>query len=268
MARHDITARIVSQTSLSDKIYLLTVQAPEIAAQARPGQFCMLHSLNIPATYDPLLGRPLSIHDARDDGTLSFLYRKSGKGTRLLSMLEQGDNVRILGPLGNGFTWKRDSMCILVGGGMGIAPLLFLTRRIKESGASFCIILGAATAGELACIESFRALSQDDSLFLATEDGSMGTKGLVTDILKEFLHTEKGEKGSHTVMTCGPWPMMKAVAMICRKEDMACQVSLEAHMACGTGLCLGCAVPTAGEKTGYIHVCREGPVTDAGNVKW
>ncbi len=268
MARQDITARIISHTSPADQIYLLDIKAPEIAAQARPGQFCMLHPLNNPDTHDPLLRRPLSIHDARDDGTVCFLYRKTGKGTELLSMLKAGESIRILGPLGNGFTWRQDSACILVGGGMGIAPLLFLSKRLKHSGSTFCVILGAATAHDLACIESFRAISPKDSLFFTTEDGSMGKQGLVTDILKEFLDRSHGNGNGLRVMTCGPWPMMKAVASMCSRNRIACQVSLEAHMACGTGLCLGCAVPTAGDKAGYIHVCREGPVTDAENIRW
>jgi dihydroorotate dehydrogenase electron transfer subunit len=268
MARRDITATVTAQTSPVTGIYLMGVSAPKIAAQARPGQFCMLQTVgNI---HDPLLRRPLSIHRTEADGTVHFLYRKTGRGTELLSMLKAGDSVKILGPLGNGFNWNQDIRCILVGGGMGIAPLLFLADSMAQKDGDIIVILGAATAGELACLDSFRAVCRANRLRTATEDGSLGHRGLVTDLLNHALENqEQAETGAGTtVMACGPWPMMKAVANICASRNIRCQVSLEAHMACGTGLCLGCAVPTANSAGGYIHVCKEGPVTDAKNIKW
>ena len=269
MARRDITATVTAQSSPGTGIYLMGVRAPEIAAQASPGQFCMLQ--HVGTIHDPLLRRPLSIHRTEEDGTVHFLYRKTGRGTELLSMLKTGDSVKILGPLGNGFTWNRDIRCILVGGGMGIAPLLFLADRIVQKGGDLLVILGAATAGELACLDSFRAVCRSDMLLTATEDGSLGHRGLVTDLLNDALDSQKLQvtgTADTTVMACGPWPMMRAVANICTRRNVRCQVSLEAHMACGTGLCLGCAVPTANSAGGYIHVCKEGPVTDAKNIKW
>jgi len=219
----------------------------------------------------PVTGIYLMIHRTEEDGTVHFLYRKTGRGTELLSMLKAGDSVKILGPLGNGFTWNQDIRCILVGGGMGIAPLLFLAESIAQKGGDLVVILGAATAGELACLDSYRAVCPSDMVLTATEDGSLGHRGLVTDLLNNALDSQKqkaaGTAGD-TVMACGPWPMMRAVANICAHRNIRCQVSLEAHMACGTGLCLGCAVPTANSAGGYIHVCKEGPVTDAKNIKW
>ncbi len=268
MARRDITATVTSQTSPVTGIYLMGVKAPEIAAQASPGQFCMLQ--HVGAIHDPLLRRPLSIHRTEEDGAVHFLYRKTGRGTELLSLLKEGDSVKILGPLGNGFTWNREIRCVLVGGGMGIAPLLFLADRIVQKGGDLLVILGAATAGDLACLDSFRAVCRAGRLLTTTEDGSLGHRGLVTDLLTDtFDNQEQAETGAGTtVMACGPWPMMKAVADICTHKSIRCEVSLEAHMACGTGLCLGCAVPTANSAGGYIHVCKEGPVTDAKNIKW
>ncbi len=275
MARRDITALVAENREEGAGIFRMVITAPEIAGDAWPGQFCMVTPLGQAASlHDPLLRRPLSIHDAYRD-KIAFLYRVAGRGTMLLSAMQQGESIKILGPLGNGFILHRGKRHVMVGGGLGIAPMLLLARRIgqeieKERRAgpgvndAPVIILGAAGSSELACLDRFRRAAPRFKTMIATEDGSMGFKGLVTPLLEKVLSETPG--AAVNVMTCGPCPMMRAVAALCGSYKATCQVSLEARMACGSGLCLGCAVPSAGE--GYLHVCREGPVFDAGSVGW
>ena len=269
MPRVDINAPVLDQTSPARDIFLLSVAAPGIAQSAQPGQFCMLDAVEGNNLHDPLLRRPLSIHNVSADGAVEFLYRKTGRGTALLSQLKPGRKLKILGPLGNGFTWDSSKSYILVGGGMGIAPLLFLSGQLHKAGNPPMIILGAATASDLVRLDIFRNMAAEQGFFTATEDGSLGYHGLVTEVLSTRLdqHSNHVTGDKIAVITCGPFPMMRAVAAICRKRGIPCQVSLEAHMACGSGLCLGCAVESEHE-AGYIHVCREGPVADASKVKW
>ncbi|PXF55993.1 MAG: dihydroorotate dehydrogenase electron transfer subunit [Deltaproteobacteria bacterium] len=260
MPRFDIPARIIEQIQLVHGIFLLTVKAPAILESASPGQFCMLE-VKYHNSRDPLLRRPLSIYKTLANGRISFLYKEVGKGTRLLSKRCPGEIVRILGPLGQGFRLIRDRPCILVGGGLGIASLLLLAEKIKQSG-KLIILLGAGNASEIPTIEDFSRLTRD--FHIATEDGSLGQKGMVTDLLAQTLQKIKGMA---QIYTCGPWPMMKAVYYMARNKNIPCQVSLEATMACGIGLCLGCAVPRS-DSQGFLHVCREGPVFDADQVNW
>lgn len=269
MPRIDINAQVLAQTSPTKDIFLLSVSAPEIARPAQPGQFCMLDAVEEDNLHDPLLRRPLSIHNVTADGVVEFLYRKTGRGTGLLSRLKPGRKLKILGPLGNGFRWDNSKSCILVGGGMGIAPLLFLAAALHKAGNPPAIILGAATESDLVRIDLFRTRAMEQGFFTATEDGSLGHHGLVTEVLLSLFDHQAHQAGEAdtVVLTCGPFPMMRAVAAICREREIPCQVSLEAHMACGSGLCLGCAVESA-HNADYIHVCREGPVVDAIKVKW
>ncbi len=271
MTRHELNALVTSQTSPAKDIYILSIQAPEIASQAKPGQFCMLQVAAGENIHDPLLPRPLSIHNTDGTSTVQFLYRRVGKGTALLSTMEKGDHLRVLGPLGRGFTWDHTGHHVIVGGGMGIAPLLFLTSAMKNTGTSATVILGAASADDLTCLDAFSETVQNSRLKIATEDGSAGHRGLVTELLQDLLQKQCEERrhmAIASVMTCGPWPMMKAVAETCSSHGLPCQVSLEAHMACGSGLCLGCAVPAASHMDGYVHVCRQGPVINAEAIKW
>ncbi|MDL1958949.1 MAG: dihydroorotate dehydrogenase electron transfer subunit [Deltaproteobacteria bacterium] len=260
MPRFDIPARIIEQTQLVHGIFLLTVKAPAIQDSAKPGQFCMLE-VKYNHSRDPLLRRPLSIYKTRANGQISFFYKEVGKGTRLLSKRRPGEIVRVLGPLGQGFRLIYDHPCILVGGGLGIASLLLLAERLKQSG-KLIILLGAGNASGIPTIEDFSRLTQN--FHVATEDGGLGQKGMVTDLLAQTL---REITGMAQIYTCGPWPMMKAVYYMARKRNIPCQVSLEAAMACGLGLCLGCAVPKS-DSQGFLHVCQEGPVFDADQVHW
>ncbi len=258
--RLDIPAPVLKNQDLGEGIFLLAVHAPHIASIAQPGQFCMLQT-RTRGTTDPLLRRPLSIHDA-DGETVLFLYRVVGKGTRLLAAKRPGEEIRILGPLGHGFTDDNERKSILVGGGLGMAPLLFLAKRHAKDRT--IIMLGARTSGELARADAY--LPHADELIISTEDGGLGRPGLVTVPLAERIESAARATSALQVLACGPWPMARAVAHLCQRHEIACQVSLEAHMACGTGLCLGCAVPRSGG--GYLHVCTDGPVIDAALVDW
>jgi dihydroorotate dehydrogenase electron transfer subunit len=260
MPKFDIPANIIDHAQLVQGIFLLTVKAPTIQNSANPGQFCMLE-VKYNNSRDPLLRRPLSIYKIRTNGQISFLYKEVGKGTRLLSKRRPGEIVRVLGPLGQGFRLTHDRQCILVGGGLGIAPLLLLAERIKQSG-KLIILIGAGNASEIPTIEDFSRLTR--YFHVATEDGSLGQRGMVTDLLAQTLQEITGMA---QIYTCGPWPMMKAVYHMACKKNIPCQVSLEATMACGIGLCLGCAVPKSDSRE-FLHVCNQGPVFDADQVNW
>lgn len=257
MARYDLGAEIVKNKKLSDGVLLMTILAPEIARAARPGQFCML-SVNGNLRSDPPLRRPLSIFDIGDSEDISFLYKVTGRGTDILSQKKEGDFLNIIGPLGREFRLEHSGHRILAGGGMGVAPLHFLTKRLE---GAFSIVLGARTRDEiLPFMTTFEASAE--RLLIATEDGSLGEKGLVTAILEEELQVP----GKGLIQTCGPWPMMRAVHNLAIKFETACEVSLEARMACGIGACLGCAVKKS--RGGYLHICKDGPVTDSTEIDW
>ncbi|NIA09020.1 MAG: dihydroorotate dehydrogenase electron transfer subunit [Nitrospiraceae bacterium] len=259
--RFDILAEITGQVQISPDIFLLTVDVSKIAEAASPGQFCMVE-VKSSHSMDPLLRRPLSIHRIINRKEIVFLYRVVGQGTCLLSQHCPGDRLHILGPLGHGFRITPGHPAILIGGGLGAAPLLFLAEELPKDPA-VSVILGARTEKELLAVNQFIRLGH--RVLLATEDGSVGRHGLITDVLSEVLSHEPHSKAC--IFTCGPWSMMKAVYKMTHEIGLSCQVSLEARMACGIGLCLGCAVPRR-DGQGYLHVCTEGPVFDADKISW
>jgi dihydroorotate dehydrogenase electron transfer subunit len=195
-----------------------------------------------------------------DDGLeLEILYKVSGRGTRLLAAGEPGERIRVVGPLGEGFRPPGDAEhAILVGGGTGIASLFELA---SSAGGRVTVILGARSADALMAVEDFEKLEVD--LRVCTEDGSQGQRGLVTDVLSELL---EASDGAARVYACGPTPMMQRCAEIAEQLSTPCQVSLENGMACGFGVCLGCAVPLA--EGGYALVCRQGPVFESEELAW
>ncbi len=240
-------------------VFQLSVHAPRISAAATPGQFVMVR---VGEGFDPLLRRPFSIHQQFADGSLSLLFKKIGRGTTRLSRLNNGDVIDIIGPLGRGFDLSCQEPVGLVGGGMGIAPLAFLAKRLaagEREVAKDYVLLGARDRHELAPLAAvFTALGYQ--VRTATDDGSMGHHGFIPDLLADIFSEIQ------LVYCCGPHPMMKNVVNTCAQADVLCQVSLETHMACGLGACLGCTV--AGRDGNYVHVCRQGPVFYAGEVGW
>lgn len=244
---------------LSASYFRLVLSAPQIAEHATPGQFVMVAC---GSTLDPLLRRPFSIHRCPGGGRLHLLIKIVGKGSQLLAELKPGATLDLLGPLGKGFILQPELPSVLVGGGVGIAPLLFLVERSKLDSASAvppAVFLGGQTAQDL------QLLVQEFEQFgcpvtVSTDDGSLGHQGLVTEPLQAVLPQFR------KAYVCGPTPMMAATATLCKAAGIACEVSLEAHMACGLGACLGCTVHAA--DGGYRHVCKHGPVMPAEEVAW
>ena len=226
----------------------LLLDVPDWPGQ-RPGQFAMLSLDPSGLSLDPLLPRPMAIF--RSDGErVEIRHKVVGRGTALLSVLPPGATVGVLGPLGNGFPEPPDA-ALLVGGGTGIASLYLLAAASR----SCRVLLGGRTRADILGLADFEALGVE--LALATDDGSIGHRGLVT----ELLRPDSGD----VVFACGPTPMMAAAHERARKAGAHCFVSLENQMACGFGVCLGCAVRRA---EGYAYVCTDGPVFDADEVRW
>lgn len=250
---------ILSNDRLTADVFRLTVLAPQIAEAALPGQFVMVRAAD---SYDPLLRRPFSIHRCFPDGRLSLLFKVIGKGTALLAKVNIGDFLDLMGPLGRGFDLSCEQPVCLIGGGMGIAPLLFLAEQRHRTGHQHKkdhILLGARNRAELVPLaDTFSALGYE--VQLASDDGSLGYHGFIPDLLDALLPEV------NQVHTCGPHPMLRNVVRKCQQAGVACQVSLETHMACGMGACLGCTV--TGKNEQYIHVCKQGPVFYADQLKW
>ncbi len=232
-------------------VFLMSLRDPSLAGRVRPGQFVMLRQ---PDRLDPLLPRPFSVHDAAG-ADLKLLYRLTGRGTRFLSQLKKGTMVDVIGPLGRGFKPERVGRAVMVAGGLGIAPMPLLVKRLRFLGVPSVLLYGCRDKGQLLAVPGVKAV-------ISTEDGSCGRRGRATDLLEDYLRT--GEPCR--VYACGPWAMLKQVSLVCRKHGTLCQVSLEARMACGVGACQGCAVKAA--DGGYLHVCSDGPVFDSHQIDW
>lgn len=246
----------------------LRVQWPGFAGFA-PGQFAMVSpgAIGSAERCDPLLPRPMAIYRAEPGaggGEVEILYKVHGRGTALLADARPGERVRVVGPLGRPFPLPAAGQAaLLVGGGTGIASLYELASRARAaSGARVAVLLGARSAGDLMAVADFEALGVD--VRIATEDGSAGARGLVTALLDAAL-AEDTARGA-LVYACGPTPMMRAAADVAAAHGCGCIVSLENRMACGVGVCLGCAAPV--RAGGYALVCRRGPVFDADDVAW
>lgn len=237
---------------LGSNIYKMIVYAPDICRQAKPGQFVQVKTGRLDS---PLLRRPISIADIIGD-KLVLIYRVVGEGTKWLSECQIGQTVDILGSLGNGFklTGKKP---LLVGGGIGIAPLLYVARQSCPMPVE--VLLAGRTAQEMFWTGLFEETCQN--MHITTDDGSMGIKGNVTAALPDLL--QKG--GFDVIYSCGPEPMLAAVSKIAQEYKVECQLSLERYMACGLGACLSCACED--NKGKRLKVCLNGPVFAAGEVE-
>lgn len=284
-------AQIVSNVFLRDKYLLLEFCVPAGFSRPEPGQF--LH-IRIEDSFDPLLRRPLSIHDAawqtrsksgQKRPILKILYKVVGKGTTLLAEKRPLTQIDILGPLGRGFDLKKigRSRCVyIVAGGMGVAPLFFLARKLREDrrhlpagkagkteDRKITVLIGGRNKDHIIREKEFKDLGCD--VHVATEDGSKGFKGRVTEFLKGFLPPAADfgclpdKEGAPIICACGPKPMLAAVAGIAQQNRIEAQVSLEEFMGCGLGACLGCVIRTT---SGYRRICHDGPVFDASEVIW
>jgi len=254
-------AKIVYSKRIKDNYFKSILSSPRIALGALPGQFV---NIKVNSCQEPLLRRPFSIHRV-SGSNIEILYEVLGKGTQILAQKKPGEYLDIIGPLGNGFDAlcaKRSTLSILVAGGMGVAPLVFLAERMISH--KFSVLIGAKTKNQILCEKEFKKLGCD--VKIATDDGSMGFQGKVTDLLKEaLLKNSRTQELKNSIYACGPRPMLKEIANISQKYNIPAQISLEEHMACGIGACLGCVVNT---KNGYQRVCKEGPVFAADKIVW
>jgi dihydroorotate dehydrogenase electron transfer subunit len=258
-------AKLISNQRISGNNWHALLRAPAIAAKAVPGQFIQVRFSD---GIDPLLRRPFSIHGARG-ADISIMYEVVGTGTRIFSEKKSGETLEIIGPLGNGFDislsrCKGVEVSILVAGGMGVAPLVFLAQKFStiSSKLETLALVGGRTREKVLCLNEFRKTGC--AVKVSTDDGSSGTKGRVTNLLENALR-KIDDPECVMVYACGPKPMLKGVATIVKKFGIPAQLSLESHMACGIGACLGCVVDTI---EGYKRVCKEGPVFSAHELTW
>jgi dihydroorotate dehydrogenase electron transfer subunit len=231
---------------------------------AKPGQFVMVQ---IPEAPDLVLRRPFSIcrlvsEQGRVRG-MEILYRVVGKGTAKLSQLKKGDPLDVLGPLGRGFDIPENTRSVfIVGGGIGVAPLIYLLFELMEkklNPKSISIFSGARSRDEILCLAEMEKMAEKGVVLqVTTDDGSLGEKGVITGPLEKCLEERKPDM----LYACGPLAMLKKVAHLAARSGIRCQISMEAMMACGMGACLGCAVRNAKHPDHYDHVCLDGPVFD------
>lgn len=254
MSKIKLTAKIVRQENIASDIFSMIIQAEEIVSQAKPGQFIDLYS----ADGSRLLPRPISICELDSEaGTLRIVYRIVGAGTREFSELTSEHTIEIMGPLGNGFTLE-DKKAILIGGGIGIPPMLQLA---KELDCEKSIVLGYRDEEFLS--SEFKPYGD---VYMSSDNGAFGVKGTVLDAIKEY-----GIDGS-IIYACGPTPMLKAVSEYALANNISAQLSLEERMACGVGACLACVCKSkeidSHSKVKNKRVCKEGPVFYAGEVEF
>lgn len=244
---------IVGRQQYGEHYYTLTLQHPGKMQQICPGQFV---EVEVRGCREVMLRRPISIHDVDEaNGTMTLLIQIVGNGTRRLSELKVGDSLNLIYPLGHGFVVAGEHP-LLVGGGAGIAPLLHLAKAYNAKGVRPTILLGGRTADLIPARDAFKPYGE---LLLCTDDGTLGEHGMVTQ------HSRFAADYDH-ICTCGPTPMMKAVARHAQQKGIECEVSLENMMACGIGACLCCVCDT---DEGHKCVCKEGPVFDIRNLtKW
>ena len=242
-----VVGKILANEAINANVKRMVIEAPQIAEAAQPGQFVhvkKLDSVNF-------LRRPFSIADAdRENGTITLIYRIVGKGTAEYAAMKVGEAFSILGPIGNGFALK-DGRPLLVGGGVGIAPLIYLSRQLKDKKP--ILLIGGKNKDEVFWEKYLQEFA--DKIYITTDDGSVGFKGFTVQLLPQIL----AENNIEHIYTCGPNIMMEGVAKLAHKHDIDCQVSLEKRMACGIGVCLGCTFED--KLTGKRRkVCTEGPV--------
>ncbi len=250
--------RVVDNKTINKQHFLLILKAEDDLPEMFPGQFA---EVLVEGNQHAFLRRPLSIHNADyKENTIEFLVQIVGEGTKSLSELKQGDSLNTIFPLGNHYSLpsNREKRALLVGGGCGVAPLLFLARYLKENQIQITTLIGGKRKRDI--LEKERYLEFGE-VMVSTEDGSDGSRGFVTDH-PLFL---EGISDFSMIYTCGPEPMMKALVNIAKEKNLDCEVSLENAMACGIGACLCCVVET---HKGNVCACSDGPVFNMNMLTW
>ena len=257
----DSNCRVMGQTPLAAGYWALELEAAALAPSAQPGQF--VH-IRIPGLSKLALRRPFSIFEAQE-GKLRILYKTVGHGTEVLSGLRAGEEVQVLGPLGNGFPLKPEGTPLLVAGGYGVAPLCFLASRLNKSGV---LLIGGRTAGDILECEAFERLGW--RVEIATQDGSKGTQGLVTVLLDKALARLSAQGEQAELYACGPDGMLRAVGAAAISAGCRGWLSLDKHMVCGVGACLACVqkLRRTDGTTWIGRVCRDGPIFEAREIVW
>jgi dihydroorotate dehydrogenase electron transfer subunit len=263
---------ILSNLEISPGYFRMRILAPGFGKTARPGQFVMFR---VQRSLPPLLRRPFGIfrigvlppdcEGMEQKEFVEILYKVVGSGTGIMCELHEGDHVELLGPLGTGFfSSAPEKEKILVGGGIGLVPLYMLASELVEQ-SSVRLLMGGRTRDDILAVTEFERLGVET--YVSTDDGSLGEEGLVTRVLQRKLKKFPNAE----VYACGPMPMLKAVRDICYDRGVSLQVSLETHMACGVGACLGCVVKGAEhteEKPQYLCCCKAGPVFQSETLDW
>lgn len=243
--------KVLTNEKISEKFYLIKLKGDKTIDPALPGQFFMLQTKD----KSTLLRRPISLHYVnKEEKILEFYYEVKGKGTKEFSNLKSGETINIQGPLGHGFTTNvKNENIVIIGGGMGIAPMKLLIEELSKNN-KVTFICGGRNSDALKILKNINL--ENIETIITTDDGSLGTKGNVTLPLKEIIKNEKIDK----IYTCGPHIMMMAIKKIAELEDIYCEVSLEERMACGVKACVGCSILT---NQGMKKVCHDGPVFDS-----
>lgn len=255
MKKYILDLKVVSSETPRPGYVLLKLTDSKPLPPMCPGQFA---ELKVSGSETTFLRRPISINNVVEEkNEVWFLIHAVGDGTRRLAELGAGDTLNVVMPLGRGFTFpEKGEKMLLVGGGVGTAPLLYMGKKMCEAGMRPVFLLGGRTAGDLMQLDLFRAYGD---VYVTTEDGSMGEKGFVTQ------HSILSQMTFNRIATCGPKPMMQAVARYARSVNAECEVSLENMMACGVGACLCCVENTT---EGHLCVCKEGPVFNINRLLW
>ena len=259
-------SEILSNQEIAPAYWRIRLSAPPSFVSAKPGQFIMVQ---VSDSISPLLRRPFGVFNTGTDEQPWFemLYKVVGKGTALLASHHAGEIIDVLGPLGTGFDQgSDDEEKLIVGGGIGLAPLYPLCKELTQKKSPVRLFVGGRTQADILCLEDFKALGVD--CHVATEDGSLGTKGFVTKALEQHLDQLSGKAALYV---CGPHGMLAAVARIADARQLPCQVSLENYMACGVGACLGCVTPGKNHSPttpDYRCVCAKGPVFASNELQW
>ncbi|HHW18148.1 MAG TPA: dihydroorotate dehydrogenase electron transfer subunit [Firmicutes bacterium] len=271
---HDVLAEVMSVKRCRGGVYRAELVAPEIAAAAKPFQFV---NIKVSPGNDPFLRRPFSLSRIEpDEGIIEITWAVVGKGTGIMATWEPGRKVKILGPLGNGFSLEDKGLTggfiaplggkapelILVAGGTGLAPMYPLVMSARKSGFTVSLFYGGRSLESLMDTDRFEQSGCE--VHISTEDGSAGFRGVVTGLFESHL---RNLSASDIVVACGPRPMLQRLKSMCGQRNIRLYVSLEERMACGVGLCKGCAVKTSGNDPGYRHVCTDGPVFLADTVE-
>ena len=256
-------AKLIKKEQLKQDIFKFSVYAPSIVNNSKPGNFI---EIKVSEQTEPFLRRPISIYNLnREEGILEFIFQVKGKGTGILSKKNEGELIDIIGPLGYGtFKYEEYKNLAIIGGGIGVFPLYELAKCAKNDNKNVNTYLGYRNRDFVVLEEEFKNVS--DKLIITTDDGSYSEKGFAINYLEKDIENESID----AIFACGPLPMLKAVQKLALEKNIPCQISLEEKMACGVGVCLGCAVKTAKSSKDapeYIHVCKAGPVFNAQDVE-